>query len=270
MRFKHRYKSCLWSRTDIWGNLLGKGQTFLSRKWDTMLGILRSKKRIRRPFLRRFGKLIEIKPNILCHDYNFLKPRVRANQTYKYNRWGYKNTLSSLFCIRRFYGDLNHRALKKFCRPWSSLNDPSQKLLGALEGRLDMCLYRLGFFHSIYYSRQAILHSKILVNGEKIGNSGYVLKKGDYVEFCPSQRTAVKTRVLARYKRFIFFISRLGRSQVADRFKMYLHLQPTPNGIQTDYPNLSFILTSDVSNRLMFPFRVDIDEALWAAKYGYL
>jgi len=51
---------------------------------------------------------------------------------------------------------------------------------------------------------------------------------------------------------------------------MYLHLQPTPNGIQTDYPNLSFILTSDVSNRLMFPFRVDIDEALWAAKYGYL
>nr|YP_011008216.1 ribosomal protein S4 [Halosiphon tomentosus]WBP70117.1 ribosomal protein S4 [Halosiphon tomentosus] len=273
MRFKHRYKSCLWSRTDIWGNLLSKESTFLRPKWDTIIGILRSQKRSRRPLSkpRFFGKSRKMRPrHSLCHDYRFLKPRARANQTFKYNRWGYRNTLSILFCLRRFYGDLNHKAFKKFCQPWFKEKNPSQKLLSALEGRLDMVLYRLGFFHSIYYSRQAILHNKVIVNGKKIGYGGFVLKKGDYVEFCPSQRPAIRARLLARYKHFRSFHVRMVRSRLTHRFKLELHLHPTPRWVQTDYSNLSFILCSDVCVPMIYPFRVNVDEALWAAKYGYL
>lgn len=265
MRFKHKYKSCLWSRTNIWGDLLAKEKTFLRPKWDSIIAILRSQKRRHRP-------LVNIKRyrHPICHDYRFLKPRTRANQVFKYNRIGYRNTLSLLLCIRRFYGDLSHKSFKNFCRPAFKSKDPSQYLLSSLEGRLDMCLYRLGFFHSIYYSRQAILHNKVLVNGEKIGHGGFILQKGDYVEFCPTQRSAIKARLVARYKRFRSAHVRLGRWRLSHRHKLELHLQPTPKWIQTDYSNLSFILSSEVSAPVIYPFRANLDEALWASKYGYL
>ncbi len=265
MRFKNRYKSCLWSRTNIWGDLLAKEQTFLRPKWDSIIAILRSQRRRHRPLVN-----IDRYRHPICHEYKFLQPRTRANQVFKYNRIGYRNTLSLLFCLRRFYGDLGHKAFKNFCKPAFNLNPPHENLLGALEGRLDMCLYRLGFFHSIYYSRQAILHNKVLVNGEKIGHGGFILKKGDFVEFCPTQRSAIRARLVARYKRFRSSHVRLERWRLSHRYKLELHLQPTAKWIQTDYSNLSFILSSDVCVPVMYPFRVNVDEALWASKYGYL
>nr|YP_011008146.1 ribosomal protein S4 [Egregia menziesii]WBP70047.1 ribosomal protein S4 [Egregia menziesii] len=265
MRFKHRYKSCLWSKIDIWGDLLSKEKTFLRPKWDNIISILVNQKRRHRPLVN-----INRYRYPLCHNYDFFKPRVRPNQIFKYNRISYRNTLSLLLCIRRFYGDLNKKAFKKFCQPLVTLKNPSQKLIESLEGRLDISLYRLGFFHSIYYSRQAILHNKVLVNGKKIGHRGFILQKGDYVEFCPSQRSAIKARLVARYKRFRSFHVKLERWRLSNRFKFELHLQPTPKWIQTDYSNLSFILSSNVCGPVIYPFRVDLDEAIWASKYGYL
>ena len=265
MRFKNRYKSCLWSRTNIWGDLLAKENTFLRPKWDSIIAILRSQKRRHRPLVN-----IDRYRHPICHEYKFLHPRTRANQVFKYNRIGYRNTLSLLLCLRRFYGDLSHKTFKNFCKPAFKLKDPSQNLLGALEGRLDMCLYRLGFFHSIYYSRQAILHNKVLVNGEKIGHGGFILQKGDFVEFCPTQRAAIKARLVGRYKRFRSSHVRLERWRLSHRYKLELHLQPTPKWVQTDYSNLSFLLSSEVCVPVIYPFRANVDEALWASKYGYL
>lgn len=265
MRFKTKYKSCLWSRTDIWGNLLAKEETFLRPKWDSMIAILRSQRRRHRPLVN-----IDRYRHPICHNYKYLKPRTRANQVFKYNRIGYRNTLSSLFCLRRFYGDLSHKSFKNLCCPALKSKNPSQKLLGILESRLDICLYRLGFFHSIYYSRQAILHNKVLINGKKIGHRGFVLQKGDYVEFCPTQRPAIKARLVARYKRFRPSYIRLERWRLSHRYKLQLHLQPTPKWIQTDYSSLSFIISSEVDVPVMYPFRANIDEALWASKYAYL
>ncbi len=265
MRFKQKYKSCLWSRTNIWGDLLAKEKTFLRPKWDSIIAILRSQRRRHRPLVN-----IERYRHPICHDFRFLKPRTRANQVFKYNRIGYRNSLSLLLCIRRFYGDLSHKSFKKICRPAFNSKDPSQYVLSSLEGRLDMCLYRLGFFHSIYYSRQAILHNKVLVNGEKIGHGGFILQKGDFVEFCPTQRSAIRARLVARYKRFRSVHVRLERWRLSHRYKLELHLQPTPKWIQTDYSNLSFILSSEISAPVIYPFRANVDEALWASKYGYL
>ena len=131
-------------------------------------------------------------------------------------------------------------------------------------------MYRLGFFHSIYYSRQAILHSKVIVNGKKTSCGGFVLRKGDVVEFCSEHRAAIRARLVARYKPFRSAIARLERWRLSHRYKLQLHLQPTPKWIQTDYSNLSFVVSSNVCVPLIFPFRANIDEALWASKYGYL
>lgn len=229
-----------------------------------MIGILRSQRRRRRPLVNP-----KAYRHPICQDYRFMKPRVRANQVFKYNRFKYRNTLSLLLCLRRFYGDVSHRAFKRLCKPAFGLGEPSQNLLGSLEGRLDMCLYRLGFFHSIYYSRQAILHNKVLVNGRMIGHGGFVLQKGDFVEFCPTHRAAIRARLVARYKVFSNSYARSMRWRLPHRLKLMLHLHPTPKWIQTDYSNLSFMVSSEVCVPLIYPFRANLDEALWASKYGY-
>ena len=50
-----------------------------------------------------------------------------------------------------------------------------------LEGRLEFFLVRINFFPTIYFSRQYIQHSKILVNNKICINSFYQIKIGDIV-----------------------------------------------------------------------------------------
>ena len=158
---------------------------------------------------------------------------------------------------------------KKICKLLSTSKASSQKLIGNLEKRSDVTLYRLGFFHSIFYSRQAILHNKIIINGKFINNGNFMLREGDFVEFCPTQRLNIQASLLSRYEHFKSFRMRMERWRLSHRFKYDLHLQPTPAWIQTDYSNVSFVLTSDVEIPVIYPFRANMDGALWPTKYGY-
>ena len=233
MRFKPRYKSCLWTKTDIWGNLLKKRG--LSRvKWDRLLGSLISKKR------RRYQRL--------CKNYNLLKPPTRPNQSYKYPRWDFRNSLSNKLSLRRFYGDLSDTYLKKICQT-KTIKD----LIQVLEGRLDITLYRLGFFSSIFESRQVILHGKVLVNGRKAPFDHLPLRRGDIVEFCPLYKVVLRDKILSRRKNIEYLF----------RMKLY----PTPAWIHTDYPSLSFIVSGEVNLTIFYPFYIELDGILCSSKY---
>lgn len=237
MKFKSVYKSCFWSKTDIWGSLLQKKNSFLRVKWDRIMGILGSRKR------RRYQKL--------CKNYFFLKPISRPNQPYKFPRWYFRNSLANNICIRRFYGDLRFKNLKSMCNKARKVN----VFITKLEKRLDITLFRLGFFSSIFESKQAVLHGKVLVNGIKTTFDHYTLKPGDIVEFCPKFRSLLKSRMIVRRKNINY----------SDRLK----LKPTPSWIQTDYSSLSFILICEINSSVFYPFRVDFDEVLNSSKYRY-
>ena len=236
MKFKTRYKSCLWSRTDIWGDLIRRKNTFLKVKWDRMIGVLASKKR------RRYQQL--------CKNYNLVRPEMRPNQPYKFPRWAFRNSLSNRVCLRRFYGDLNHHSLYKLARG-KTLN----QFVEVLEMRLDINLYRLGFFTSIFESRQAILHRKVLVNGQIVNSGAYLLQSGDLVEFCPTFRNYIKSR----------FIGSRQKTSYIQRPK----IKPTPFWIHTDYASLSFIVRGGATLCIFYPFRVELDNILFSLKYGY-
>lgn len=237
MKFKSTYKSCFWSKTDIWGSILQKKNSFLHTKWDRLLGVLGSRRR------RRYQKL--------CKNYGLLRPMGRPNQPYKFPKWYFRNSLSNRVCIRRFYGDLRLKILKSLC-------DKSKKvpvLVSRLESRLDINLFRLGFFSSIFESKQAVSHGKVLVNGIRVTYDHYTLKPGDVVEFCPQFRPVLKSRMILRR----------GNISYSDRLK----LKPTPSWIHTDYSNLSFILLYGINVSVFYPFRVDFDEVLNSSKYRY-
>lgn len=236
MKFKSRYKSCSWARKDVWGTLLQKKHTFLRVKWDRIMAILSSRK-------RRRGQN-------LCKDYSLVKPTSRPNQVYKYPRWGFRNSLSNRLCARRFYGDVSHKSFRKLCK----VNSVEQ-LAQSLESRLDINLYRLKFFPSIYSSRQAILHGKILVNSKKITFGHFSLKFGDIVEFCPTFRSFVRTQFLSRSKN--------------QHFRNRLRLEFSSQWIVSDYSNLSFVVNGSIKPFLYYPYRFDLDELISYANYGY-
>lgn len=236
MKFKSRYKSCLWSRKDVWGTLLKKKNTFLRVKWDRMMAILSSQQR------RKIGKK-------LCKDYSLIKPSTRSNQVYNYVRWGFRNSLSNRLCVRRFYGDINHKSFRNICK----VNN-SDQLSQALESRLDINLYRLEFFTSIYSSRQAILHGKVLVNSKKITFGHFLLKFGDVVEFCPSFRPFIFDYLMQRNKY---------------RFKNDRLIKLSSKWVLCDYSNLFFIINGPIKPFLFYPYRFDLDELISFANYGY-
>lgn len=60
--------------------------------------------------------------------------------------------------------------------------DSSENLVGLLERRLDMVVYRSNFAPTIFSARQLVSHAHITVNGKKINIPSYSLKDGDVVE----------------------------------------------------------------------------------------
>lgn len=60
--------------------------------------------------------------------------------------------------------------------------DTSENLVGLLERRLDMVVYRANFAPSIFSARQLVSHKHILVNGQKVNIASYQVKDGDLIE----------------------------------------------------------------------------------------
>lgn len=50
-----------------------------------------------------------------------------------------------------------------------------------MEGRLDVILYRICFFKTLYQAKQWIRHNKIKINGQIVNHSHYKLQPGDVI-----------------------------------------------------------------------------------------
>ena len=59
--------------------------------------------------------------------------------------------------------------------------DTSQNLIGLLERRLDMIVYRAKFAPTIFSSRQLVSHGHIYVNGVKCNIASRLVKPGDEI-----------------------------------------------------------------------------------------
>ncbi|OFZ20050.1 MAG: 30S ribosomal protein S4 [Bdellovibrionales bacterium RBG_16_40_8] len=84
--------------------------------------------------------------------------------------------------IRMNY-ELREQQLRRFIRnaKTGKGSNWTAKLIGLLERRLDSVVFRLGFAPSIRSARQLVGHGHVLINGQKVDISSYVLKVGDQV-----------------------------------------------------------------------------------------
>ena len=153
---KKKYKIVKQTSENIWGNF-EKIETFNTKQWKSIVRSLKDK---------------NTKASIFNRKDNSLKTL-------------YKRRLMNKQKIKSFYGNMSYKILKKYYVIIKNKNKKNimDNLLVFLETRLDIFLYRIGLFSSIFNIKQAINHKKIKVNGVIVSYSGYILKKGDYITY---------------------------------------------------------------------------------------
>ena len=71
--------------------------------------------------------------------------------------------------LKGYYGDITEKQFKRNYFDASAMKgDASQNLIGLLERRLDMVVYRAKFAPTIWAARQLVSHGHIRVNGDQV------------------------------------------------------------------------------------------------------
>ena len=70
--------------------------------------------------------------------------------------------------LKGYYGDVTEKQFRRAYKEAAAMKgDTSQNLIGLLEQRLDMVVYRAKFTPTIFAARQLVSHGHIRVNGVK-------------------------------------------------------------------------------------------------------
>ena len=85
--------------------------------------------------------------------------------------------------LKSYYGNMNERQFRNcYRKAIKKKGDTVENLIGLLEKRLDIIVYRAKFALTVFSSRQLINHGHIKVNGKKVNIPGYLLKEEDTIE----------------------------------------------------------------------------------------
>ena len=88
--------------------------------------------------------------------------------------------------LKGYYGDVTEKQFKRtFFEASKMKGDASQNLIGLLERRLDMVVYRAKFAPTIWAARQLVSHGHIRVNGVKCNIASRRVNVGDVIELGP-------------------------------------------------------------------------------------
>ncbi|MGB1548269.1 MAG: 30S ribosomal protein S4 [Alphaproteobacteria bacterium] len=85
--------------------------------------------------------------------------------------------------LKGYYGNIGERQFRKMYEEAARLKgDTGERLIGLLERRLDVVVYRLKFVPTVFAARQFVNHGHVRVNGKRVTIPSYQVKEGDVVE----------------------------------------------------------------------------------------
>ncbi len=95
----------------------------------------------------------------------------------------YATQLAAKQKLKRYYANMTEKQFRRAYEQASSVKgDTGENLIGLLERRLDVAIFRMNFVPSFFAARQFINHGHVKVNGKRVNIPGYVLKEGDSIE----------------------------------------------------------------------------------------
>ena len=136
--------------------------------------------------------------------------------------------------LKSYYGNMNERQFRNFYRKAiKKKGDTVENLIGLLEKRLDIIVYRAKFALTVFSSRQLINHGHIKVNGKKVNIPGYQLKEEDTIELKEKSKQLMSVEVsLASKERDVPEYLQLDEKQKKIKFVR------TPKFAEVPYPVL--------------------------------
>eukprot|EP01034_Spumella_vulgaris_P019654 gene19654-25142_t len=85
--------------------------------------------------------------------------------------------------LKGYYANLSERQFHKvYDEAVRMTGDSSENLIGLLERRLDVVVYRSKFVPTIFAARQFVSHGHVKVNGKRVTISSIRLRAGDTIE----------------------------------------------------------------------------------------
>ena len=85
--------------------------------------------------------------------------------------------------LRGYYGNINEKQFRRiYAEAVQAKGDTSEQLIGLLERRLDIIVYRMLFVPTVFAARQLINHGHVTVNGKRVNVGSYRVREGDQVE----------------------------------------------------------------------------------------
>lgn len=91
--------------------------------------------------------------------------------------------------LKGYYGNIGEKQFRKiFQQAVNQKGDTSENLIGLLERRLDIIVYRLKFVPTVFSARQFVNHGHVFVNGKKVNIPSYRVNEGDVIEIREKSR----------------------------------------------------------------------------------
>lgn len=84
--------------------------------------------------------------------------------------------------LKGYYCNIGERQFRNIYKEASRRRgDTGENLIGLLESRLDVVIYRMGIVPTMYAARQFVSHGHINVNGKRVNIPSYMLTEGDEI-----------------------------------------------------------------------------------------
>jgi small subunit ribosomal protein S4 len=91
--------------------------------------------------------------------------------------------------LRGYYGNVGERQFRRYYQEAARRKgDTGENLVGLLERRLDMVVYRLKFVPTIFAARQFVSHGHVRVNGKRVKVASYMVREGDSIEIAEASK----------------------------------------------------------------------------------
>ncbi len=85
--------------------------------------------------------------------------------------------------LKYYYANMSERQFRKvYDEAIRMTGDSSENLIGLLERRLDMVVYRAKFVPTVFAARQFVSHGHVMVNGRRVTIPSIRLRVGDVIE----------------------------------------------------------------------------------------
>lgn len=102
----------------------------------------------------------------------------------------YGAQLSAKQKLRGYYGNITEKQFRRVYQEASRRRgDTAENMIGLLEQRLDMVIFRLNFVPTVFAARQFVNHGHVLVNGRRVTVPSYVVREGDAIEVREKSKT---------------------------------------------------------------------------------